>query len=90
MHLVVQYAYQYPLGEVMTVRRVRNIWNHKPDVRYTQKRRNAIASSYFSAAMIALLLAVVIFLLGLALIDYEVGSYFEEKPMINIVLPPQV
>ncbi len=74
----------------MTVKRVRDIWHHKPNDRYTQKRRNAIASSYFSAAMITLLLAVVIFLLGIALIDYEADSYFEEKPMINIVIPQDV
>jgi len=74
----------------MTVRRVRNILDHQPHNTYTQKRRDSVASAYFSAAMITLLLAAVIFLLGLALIDYEVGSYFEEKPMINIVLPPEV
>jgi len=74
----------------MTVRRARNILDHQPHNTYTQKRRDSVASSYFTAAMITLLLAAVIFLLGLALIDYEVGSYFEEQPMINIVLPPQV
>ena len=74
----------------MTVRRARNILDQQQHHVYTQKRRNSLASSYFTAAMITLLLAAVIFLLGLALIDYEVGSYFEEKPMINIVLPPQV
>ena len=74
----------------MTVKRARNALHHKKNVRLSQKRRNALASSYFSAAMVALLLAVVIFLLGLALIDYEVGSFIEEKPMINIVIPPQV
>ncbi|HIP46102.1 MAG TPA: hypothetical protein EYG95_00940 [Campylobacterales bacterium] len=74
----------------MTVRRARNILDQQQHLVYTQKRRNSVASSYFTAAMITLLLAAVIFLLGLALIDYEVGSYFEEKPMINIVLPPQV
>lgn len=74
----------------MTVRRIRNILDHQQHNAFTQKRRNSIASSYFTAAMITLLLAAVIFLLGLALIDYEIGSYFEEKPMINIVLPPQI
>jgi len=74
----------------MTVRRARNILDQQQHLVYTQKRRNSVASSYFTAAMITLLLAAVIFLLGLTLIDYEVGSYFEEKPMINIVLPPQV
>ncbi len=62
----------------MTVRRARNLLDHKLHDTYTQKRGDSIASSYFSAAMITLLLAAVIFLLGLALIDYEVSSYFEE------------
>jgi hypothetical protein len=73
----------------MTVKRVKNVFHHQNQQEYYERRRESVASSYFTAAMIALMLAVVVLLLGLALIDYEVGSYFEEKPMINIVLPPQ-
>jgi len=74
----------------MTVRRVRNILDHQPYKRDRKRAKDSIASLYFRAAMITLLLATVIFLLGLALIDYEVSSYYEEQPMINIVLPPQI
>ncbi len=73
----------------MTIRRVRNVLDKKQGKKFSQKRKNAIASSYFSAAIIVLLLAVVTFMLGLALIDYEADSYFEERPMINIVIPPE-
>ncbi len=71
----------------MTIKRAKNILGQQNSY-YHDKQRSSAASSYFTAAMIALLLAVVVLLLGLALIDYEVGSYFEERPMINIVLPP--
>ena len=74
----------------MTVRRIRNILDNQQHNVFTHKRKNSIASTYFTAAMITLLLAAVIFLLGLALIDYEISSYFEDKPMINIVLPPHI
>ncbi len=72
----------------MTVRRMKSILHFQHHNSEFQKRRNKLAMSYFSAAMVALILAVVILLIGLAVIDYEVGSYFDEKPMINIVLPP--
>lgn len=73
----------------MTVRRVKNIFQHQNHAAYNRRHKHNVSSSYFKAALTALLLAVVILLLGLTMIDYEAGSYFDQKPMINIVIPPQ-
>jgi len=74
----------------MTVKRAKNVWHHQaPHNIYASRRQSAVASSYFSAAITALLLAVVTMLIGIAAIGDTVESYFDEKPMINIVIPPQ-
>jgi len=73
----------------MTVRRAKNMLQHQ-NYMHVVKKNEAIASSYFKASLIALLFAVIVVMLGLVAIGDTVDSYFEEKPMINIVLPPQV
>jgi len=75
----------------MTIKRVKSALHYQQaNAFYHDKRKDNLASAYLSAAMIALLFAGVVLLLGIALIDYQVGSYFDEKPMINIVLPPEI
>jgi hypothetical protein len=74
----------------MTVKRAKNVWHHQaPHHVYARRHKSALASSYFTAAMTALMFAVVVMLIGIAAIGDSVESYFDEKPMINIVMPPQ-
>ena len=74
----------------MTVRKVKNIWHHEHHNIHHARHRDALASSYFNASLIALLFAAIVIMIGLFAIGDTMESYFEEKPMINIVLPPQV
>jgi len=74
----------------MTVKKVKNIWHHERYNIQESRHKDALASSYLSAALIALMFAGVIMLLGFFAISDTIDSYFEERPVINIVLPPQV
>ena len=74
----------------MTVKKVKNIWHHERYNIQEARHKDALASSYLSAAIIALIFAGVIMLLGLFAISDTIDSYFEERPVINIVIPPQV
>ena len=74
----------------MTVKKVKNIWHHEHYNIQEARHRDALASSYLSASLIALMFAAVIVLIGLFALSDTIDSYFEERPVINIVLPPQV
>jgi hypothetical protein len=74
----------------MTIKRAKNVWHHQaPHNVYAKRHKDALASSYLSAAMTALIFAIVVILIGIAAIGDSVESYFNEKPMINIVIPQQ-
>ncbi len=72
----------------MTVKRAKDIWHHQTahDI-YQRRQKNAAASAYFSAAIIALMFAIVVLLIGAAVLSDSVESFFDEKQVINIVLP---
>ena len=74
----------------MTVKKVKNIWHNERYNIQEVRHKDALASSYLSASLIALMFAGVIMLLGLFAISDTIDSYFEERPVINIVIPPQV
>ncbi len=74
----------------MTIKRVKNAFHHHQlGTQPTDKKRRNIASAYFSAAMLALLFAAVILLLGIAVIGYEDDTFITERPVISIIIPPE-
>jgi hypothetical protein len=75
----------------MTVKRVKSVWHQQaPHNIQARRHKDALASSYLTAAMTSLAFAVVVMLIGIAAIGDSIDSYFDEKPIVNIVMPPQV